>query len=324
MDIKIETNIDKNTLNKLKEELKSKQIEFIYKKFDDEEFRTSIKQELKKAVDFAFDKPLNYYVKSVDEIKSKVDWNSIREIASGYLFKYAKIFTEFEKEYIKNYDVTVNDLVTKAFVDKVNSAIDEPLNFEEDTVREFINQKAIKELFITLIYSALEKFAKNLPLSNFLVSIEKEIKKFLSHGMNFTLDIATRFITDKKNEPLIQDALKKFFRIILSQKLNLIVNRLEIGGFKGNEDELYKELAIHIIETPMVEDGLNYTLSQFYKKENTKSIKELIGNPEIINQIEELVTENIYTIMLDFISSDSAKSFFDKYITEFYDSIELA
>lgn len=324
MEIKIETDINENTFNQLKEELKAKQIDFIYSKFEDEEFKNNLKNEINKGVKFAFEKPLNYYVKSVEEIKSKIDWSAIRELASNYFFKYAKIFADFEKEYIKNYDVTIEDLVTKAFINKVNSAIEEPLNFDEKTVRELVNQKAIKELFVTLIYSALERFAKSLPLPNFLVSIEKEIKKFLSHGMNFTLDVATGFIVDKKNEPLIQDALKKFFKIILSQKLNMIVNRLELGGFKMSEDELYKELAIHILETPMIEDGINYTLSQFYKKENEKSIKELIGNKEITTQLEELITENLSVLVFDFMRSDSTKSFLSKNISEFYDALTLS
>jgi hypothetical protein len=157
------------------------------------------------------DKKITYYFSTIESVKKDVDWDSLSEVIQKYLFKYARMFFEFEKEYIKNYDVKVSDLVTEQLVNRIESAIDEPFDLNEKDVWEIVDQPAFKELFVTLVYSALERFVKNIPFVGNIGSFEKDIKGFISNSMNFIMNVVIRFITDKKNEKLIQDTLKRTF-----------------------------------------------------------------------------------------------------------------
>ncbi len=323
MSINLDTQIDQNTLDKLKTELSKKQFAFLYEKIESESFKDSIKEHIRNFVNAFMDKKITYYFSTIESVKKDVDWDSLSEVIQKYLFKYARMFFEFEKEYIKNYDVKVSDLVTEQLVNRIESAIDEPFDLNEKDVWEIVDQPAFKELFVTLVYSALERFVKNIPFVGNIGSFEKDIKGFISNSMNFIMNVVIRFITDKKNEKLIQDTLKRLLHILLKQKLDLIVNRLQFKGFKDNEEQIFKELFNHLIQTKLVKEGLEYTLEQLFKVESEKTIREIISNPELENKLVELAVDKFQNIALEYIKSDSVRTFVKKNIDEFYDSIQI-
>lgn len=321
--MKIETNINEKTFIELKEELKKKQIQFVSENFENEELKNMIKKLVTSFIERLLNKKLKFFVKNPNEIKNEINPSNFKKIFQSYLFKYSKIFFDFEKEYVNNYKVPVSELFTKKVIDKIEDAIDEPFDLDEKTIKDIIDQDAVKGLFVSLIYSAFEKFTKNLPFMGGIVSFENEIKKFISQGMNFTIDVATKFIVDKKNEKVIQGSIKKLFRMILSYELDLIVNKLEFKGLKGKEEEIFEDLISHILETEMIKEGLNYTIDQIYRIESNKTIKEMINDANSEQALIEYLSDRISILVYEFLNYEIMKKFLEKSISDFYDSLNL-
>lgn len=319
--IKIETQIDKVVFDNLKEELKQKQIDFFFEKFTKDDFKTSSKKILDDIIDKLFNTKIKEFIKSSDEIKNEIENEKLKKTAFDFAAKYLNIFIEFEKGYAKNYKTTVKELFTDSLIKRVEDAIDEPLKLEEKSVRELLDQKAIRELFVSVVYSALERFVKNIPFIGGMHSFEKDIKRFISHSASFTIDIATKFITDKKNEPLIQDSLKKVFHIILSQEIDLLINKLEVKGLNGKEAEIMKELGEHLLNMDMIKQGISYTLEQMYRTESEKTVKEFINDEELEQHIKNIMSEKLFDIFIKYINEDIVKNYIKNNITEYYDNI---
>ena len=272
-------------------------------------------------------KQLKSFIKNPDEIKKLLERSSVIKLVETYFFKYAKCFFEYEKQYVNNYKITISELLTEQIIDRITNSIDEPFELDEKVVKQIIDQEAVKELFSSLIYAALEKFVKKLPFSGLLGgmnSFEKEIKNFLLNSMNFTIDIATKFVTDKKNEKVIQDSMKKLLNILYSQELDLILNKFEIKSFKDKEEEIFKNLVSHLLETQMIKEGLNYTIDLMYKTESEKTIKELINNPEIEGDSINYICDTLYDVFMDYLKDEIMEKIIEKNICDFYDTVQLS
>jgi hypothetical protein len=325
--MKIETNIDQETLSKLKEELAEKQLNFIMEKVDSKDFENSLNEQLTRFVNFAMDKPIKYYIQNTDEIKKELKLTIATENIQKLAYKYGRVFFDFIKQYVKNYEVKIEDLLTDEIIKKVENAIDKPLDLDKETVKTFIDQKAVKELFVTIIYTALEKFVKNIPFTGGLFGktgvFEREIKKFISGGMNFTIDIATNFITDKKNEELIQSSLKKLFRNLIEINLNTIMSRVDLNQFDSGEGETFHNLLTHLTDMKMIKDTIDYTIEQIYHGEGEKSIREILNDEEAQAGLVKIISENMSILILEYFKSDRFKSFLKRNIDDFYHSLEV-
>ncbi len=325
--MKIETNIDQETLNKLKEELSEKQLNFILEKIDSREFKSSMNEQITAFVNFAMDKPIKYYIQNTDDIKKELKLTIATENIQKLAFKYGRVFFEFIKQYVKNYEVKIEDLLTDEIIKRIENTIEQPLELDKETVKTFIDQKAVKELFVTIIYTSLEKFVKNIPFTGGLFGktgvFEREIKKFISGGMDFTIDIATNFITDKKNEEVIQNSLKKLFRNIISINLNTIMSKIDLNQLDSGNGETFKNLISHLTDMNMIRDAIDYTIEQMYHTEGEKSIREILSDEEAQAGLVKIISENGVILLTEYLKTDSFKSFLKSNIDEFYNSLEV-
>lgn len=138
---------------------------------------------------------------------------------------------------------TGRDILEQASIDAWKKVAQYPIDIPAETVRQIMNQKAVKELFLTVVHDSIVGFTKSikLPLVGDLNKVvdEKMIKGFLTPFMDSIVKIATDFVNNKANQPMMSEFAGKILDIAIDQKPEI----LDALMTPGLENEVW--LAIH-------------------------------------------------------------------------------
>jgi hypothetical protein len=139
---------------------------------------------------------------------------------------------------------TGRDIFEQATIDQWKDVVQRPIDFPPETVREIMSQKAVKELFLNVVHDSITGFTKSikLPLVGDLNKVvdDKMIKGFLMPFMDSITRIATDFVNNKSNQPMMSEFAGKLLDIALDQKPTI----LDVLMDAEREEEIWQ--AIHV------------------------------------------------------------------------------
>jgi hypothetical protein len=121
---------------------------------------------------------------------------------------------------------TGRDILEQGTIDKWKKVAQYPIDIPADTVSQIMSQKAVKELFLNVVHDSITGFTKSikLPLVGDLNKVvdEKMIKGFLTPFMDSITKIATDFVNNKSNQPMMSEFAGKILDIALDQKPEIL------------------------------------------------------------------------------------------------------
>lgn len=176
---------------------------------------------------------------------------------------------------------TGRDILEQATIDKWKVVAQRPVDFPPETIREIMNQKAVKELFLNVVHDSITGFTKSikLPLVGDLNKVvdEKMIKGFLTPFMDSITKIATDFVNNKSNQPMMSEFAGKLLDIALDQKPTI----LDVLMDAEREEEIWE--AIHATAS----DKTFRKLAHEHTLDVIKAMKKDAGNKSLREWLKE-------------------------------------
>lgn len=172
---------------------------------------------------------------------------------------------------------TGRDILEQATIDQWKDVVQRPIDFPPETVREIMNQKAVKELFLNVVHDSITGFTKSikLPLVGDLNKVvdDKMIKGFLMPFMDSITKIATDFVNNKSNQPMMSEFAGQLLDIALDQKPTI----LDVLMDAEREEEIWQ--AIHTTASDKTFRKLAHehtldVIKAMKKDAGTKSLRE--------------------------------------------------
>jgi len=121
---------------------------------------------------------------------------------------------------------TGRDILEQNTIDMWKKVAQHPIDIPPETVREIMNQKAVKELFLNVVHDSITGFTKSikLPIVGDLNKVvdDKMIKGFLTPFMGSIIGIATDFVNNKSNQPMMSEFAGQLLEIALDQKPEIL------------------------------------------------------------------------------------------------------
>ncbi|MBV6493181.1 MAG: hypothetical protein LDLANPLL_01196 [Turneriella sp.] len=126
---------------------------------------------------------------------------------------------------------TGREILEQTSIDAWKKVAQHPIDIPPQTIRSIMNQKAVRELFLNVVNDSITGFTKSikLPLVGDLNKVvdDKMIKGFLMPFMDSITGIATDFVNNKSNQPMMSEFAGQLLEIALDQKpdiLNALMN----------------------------------------------------------------------------------------------------
>ncbi len=205
------------------------------------EFRKAGLETMQKLHDEILDKPITEWLEIAEQISP--DRNGESEWRHALEAIVRDIRPKSQDIIVKN-GRTGRDIFEQATIDKWKVVAQRPVDFPPETIREIMNQKAVKELFLNVVHDSITGFTKSikLPLVGDLNKVvdEKMIKGFLMPFMDSITKIATDFVNNKTNQPMMSEFAGKLLDIALDQKPTI----LDVLMDAEREEEIWE--AIHV------------------------------------------------------------------------------
>lgn len=121
---------------------------------------------------------------------------------------------------------TGRDILEQTSIDGWKAVAQHPIDIPAETVREIMSQKAVKELFLNVVNDSIVGFTKSikLPIVGDLNKVvdEKMIKGFLTPFMDTVTKIASDFVNNKSNQPMMSEFAGQLLEIALDQKPDIL------------------------------------------------------------------------------------------------------
>jgi hypothetical protein len=172
---------------------------------------------------------------------------------------------------------TGRDIFEQATIDQWKDVVQRPIDFPPETVREIMSQKAVKELFLNVVHDSITGFTKSikLPLVGDLNKVvdDKMIKGFLMPFMDSITRIATDFVNNKSNQPMMSEFAGKLLDIALDQKPTI----LDVLMDAEREEEIWQAIHVTAADKTFRKLAHEHTLDvikAMKKDAGTKSLRE--------------------------------------------------
>ncbi len=172
---------------------------------------------------------------------------------------------------------TGRDIFEQATIDQWKDIVQRPIDFPPETVREIMSQKAVKELFLNVVHDSITGFTKSikLPLVGDLNKVvdDKMIKGFLMPFMDSITRIATDFVNNKSNQPMMSEFAGKLLDIALDQKPTI----LDVLMDAEREEEIWQAIHVTAADKTFRKLAHEHTLDvikAMKKDAGTKSLRE--------------------------------------------------
>lgn len=172
---------------------------------------------------------------------------------------------------------TGRDIFEQATIDQWKDVVQRPIDFPPETVREIMSQKAVKELFLNVVHDSITGFTKSikLPLVGDLNKVvdDKMIKGFLMPFMDSITRIATDFVNNKSNQPMMSEFAGKLLDIALDQKPTV----LDVLMDAEREEEIWQAIHVTAADKTFRKLAHEHTLDvikAMKKDAGTKSLRE--------------------------------------------------
>jgi hypothetical protein len=187
------------------------------------------------------------------------------------------IFGQNRKSIIVKNGRTGRDIFEQATIDQWKDVVQRPIDFPPETVREIMSQKAVKELFLNVVHDSITGFTKSikLPLVGDLNKVvdDKMIKGFLMPFMDSITRIATDFVNNKSNQPMMSEFAGKLLDIALDQKPTI----LDVLMDAEREEEIWQAIHVTAADKTFRKLAHEHTLDvikAMKKDAGTKSLRE--------------------------------------------------
>jgi hypothetical protein len=204
------------------------------------EFRKVGIETLQKLHDEILDKPISEWLDIAVDISPDRNGESEWRHALEVIVK--DIRPKSQSIIVKN-GRTGRDILEQATIDHWKKVAQRPVDIPPETIRDIMNQKAVKELFLNVVHDSITGFTKSikLPLVGDLNKVvdDKMIKGFLTPFMDSITKIATDFVNNKSNQPMMSEFTGKLLDIALDQKPTI----LDVLMDAERENEIWE--AIH-------------------------------------------------------------------------------
>lgn len=244
------------------------------------EFRKVGVDTLQKIHDEILDKPIKEWLDIAADISP--DRNGESEWRHALEAIVRDIRPKSQKIIVKN-GRTGRETLEQATIDEWKNVATHPIDIPPETVREIMNQKAVKELFLNVVHDSITGFTKSikLPLVGDLNKVvdDKMIKGFLTPFMDSIVKIATDFVNNKSNQPMMSEFAGKLLDIGLDQKpsiLDALMNdelegKIWVAIHTTAADKTFRKRAHeHLLDVikEMKKDAADKTLRGWLKERN--------------------------------------------------------
>lgn len=238
------------------------------------DFRKAGLETMQKLHDEILDKPISEWLEIAEQISP--DRNGESEWRHALEAIVRDIRPKSQSIIVKN-GRTGRDIFEQATIDKWKVVAQRPIDFPPETVREIMNQKAVKELFLNVVHDSITGFTKSikLPLVGDLNKVvdDKMIKGFLTPFMDSITKIATDFVNNKSNQPMMSEFAGTLLDIALDQKPSI----LDVLMDAEREEEIWE--AIHVTASDKTFRKLAHehtldVIKAMKKDAGTKSLRE--------------------------------------------------
>jgi len=242
------------------------------------EFRKAGLETMKKIHDEILDKPIVEWLEIAESISpernGESEWRHALEII-------VKDVRPKSQSIIVGNGRTGRDIFEQATIDHWKKVAQRPVDFPPETIRDIMNQKAVKELFLNVVHDSITGFTKSikLPLVGDLNKVvdDKMIKGFLTPFMDSITKIATDFVNNKSNQPMMSEFAGKLLDIALDQKPTI----LDVLMDAEREDEIWQ--AIHAT----AKDKTFRKLAHEHTLDVIKAMKKDAGNKSLREWLKE-------------------------------------
>lgn len=201
---------------------------------------------------------------------------------------------------------TGRDILEQASIDEWKKVAQHPIDIPPETVREIMNQKAVKELFLNVVHDSIVGFTKSikLPLVGDLNKVvdEKMIKGFLTPFMDSIVKIATDFVNNKSNQPMMSEFAGQILEIALDQKPSILdalmneelENKIWVAVHTTAADKTFRKRAHeHVLDVvkEMKKDAGDKTL-RTWLKERSRTIPFSQPTDKELEHMQKVLAES--------------------------------
>lgn len=244
------------------------------------EFRKHGIETMNKIHDEILDKPIKEWLDIAADISPDRNGESEWRHALEAIVK--DIRAKSQRIIVKN-GRTGRDILEQASIDEWKKVAQHPIDIPPETVREIMSQKAVKELFLNVVHDSIVGFTKSikLPLVGDLNKVvdDKMIKGFLTPFMDSIVRIATDFVNNKSNQPMMSEFAGQILEIALDQKPSILdalmneelENKIWVAIHTTAADKTFRKLAHeHVLDVikEMKKDAGDKTLRIWLKERN--------------------------------------------------------
>lgn len=267
------------------------------------EFRKHGIETMQKIHDEILDKPIKEWLDIAADISpdrnGESEWrHALEAIVKDVRGKSQRII-------VKN-GRTGRDILEQASIDEWKKVAQHPIDIPPETVREIMNQKAVKELFLNVVHDSIVGFTKSikLPLVGDLNKVvdEKMIKGFLTPFMDSIVKIATDFVNNKSNQPMMSEFAGQILEIALDQKPSILdalmneelENKIWVAVHTTAADKTFRKRAHeHVLDVvkEMKKDAGDKTL-RTWLKERSRTIPFSQPTDKELEHMQKVLAES--------------------------------
>jgi hypothetical protein len=201
---------------------------------------------------------------------------------------------------------TGRDILEQASIDEWKKVAQHPIDIPAETIREIMSQKAVKELFLNVVHDSITGFTKSikLPLVGDLNKVvdDKMIKGFLTPFMDSITKIATDFVNNKSNQPMMSEFAGQLLEIALDQKPTILdslmnpelENKIWVAIHTTAADKTFRKLSHeHVLDVikAMKKDAGDKTLRQWLT-EQKRSIPFSAPTDKELEHMQKVLAES--------------------------------
>lgn len=244
------------------------------------EFKKNLREFILKAFNEIIDRPLKDWFDIAEKLplsrKGEESYNKASEVV-------AREIRPLSQKLIVEKGNAVKVIVEADTLSAWRKVVTHPVDIPPHVIASITEQQAVKELLTTVVHDAIIGFNKKFnPAFGVLAAFgaEKQIKEFIIPFMDSAVKIATDFMNNPQNKPMLSDFMGKIYDIIVSQKPDILDSVISDTG----EDEAW--IAQHITSKDMklrklVHEHILNVIAELKKRNGSMSYREYLKKNKV-------------------------------------------
>lgn len=190
--------------------------------------------------------------------------------------KNSRILADIVEKYLADKNEPIQEIISTDSQKAIEEVLAEPVELPKETVREFLQQEAIIQLFTNIIHDAIIGFNKKVnPLAGAMAAfgMEDQIRNFIQPFMPQVVENSAEFITADKNEQMFADLSAAVFDIVKDEK-----PKPYIESISASQKEKIDKLSLTLATDEVLRDHLDalarHIIENFYDEVADLRVKD--------------------------------------------------